>query len=152
VRIGLQRPGYRAFVGRVREVRLWSVAQAAGDVLELAAGPLRSRRAGLAACCQFDEGTGSAIGDRSAYQHPGSVLGAGNPPCVQVSADEDPVWGPGPALELNGTQYVEVPHGQSLTLGAVEGLPASGRRARYAELNAAAVCDQRSALAEACTT
>ena len=104
VRIGLQRPGYRGFIGRVREVRLWSIAKSPGDVLELAAGPLRGKAAGLAACWRFDEGTGPSVGDRSPYKRNGVVAGTGNPPWVQVSADEDPVWGAGPALELNGTQ------------------------------------------------
>ncbi|MEP7309262.1 MAG: LamG domain-containing protein [Acidobacteriota bacterium] len=123
VRIGIQQPGFRSFVGRVRDVRLWSVASTPDDIRRLAAGPLSARSAGLAACWSFGEGTGTSIGDRSPYRRAGTILGAGNPSWVQVAATEDPLWGAGSALELNGTRYVEIPHAQNLTLGAVEGLP-----------------------------
>ena len=148
VRIGVQGPGVRAFVGRVREVRLWNVAYTDADIPELAAGPLTGRMPGLAACWRFDEGTGSSIGDRSPYRRSGSLRGTGNPPWVQVTADEDPAWGAGPALELNGTQYVEIPHAQNLSLGAVEGLPAAGGDLTLVTAELDALCDAVDAISD----
>jgi hypothetical protein len=141
LRIGTERPGIRPFVGRVREVRLWNIAQTPGDVTRLAGGPLNDRVAGLAACWRFEEGTGSAVGDRSPYRRGGTIRTTGNPPWVQVTADEDPLWGAGAALELNGTQYVEVPHAQNLSLGAVDGLPATGIDLTLVTAELDALCD-----------
>ena len=148
VRIGVERPGIRAFVGRIREVRLWSIAHGPDDMPRLAAGPLGGKAAGLAAYWRLDEGSGDSADDCSPYRRHGTIGGAGNPPWVQISSDEDPLWGDGPALELNGTQFVEVPHAQNLSLGAVEGLPASGVEQSRIAAELDALCDAVDAVSD----
>ena len=149
VRIGLQRPGFRGFVGRVREAYGCGTSRRdRATCLDLAAGPLRDRRPGLAACWRFDEGSGSSIGDRSPYRRTGTVTGVGNPPWVQISANDDPIWGAGPALELNGTQHVEIPHAQNLSLGAIDGVPASGADLALVTAELDALCDTVDAISD----
>jgi hypothetical protein len=148
LRIGAERPGIRTFVGRIREVRLWSIAQAPEDLPDLARGPLNGPAPGLAAYWRFEEGREDSVADCSPYRRNGTIRGGTNPPWVQVHHDEDPFWGDGPALELNGTQFVEVPHAPNLSLAAVEGLPASGVEQILITAELDALCDAVDALSD----
>lgn len=72
-------PGYPSFSGRVDELRVWSVARSADDLLGSFQRVVASNSPGLVGMFRFEEGSGTSIADSSAAQNPAGQLIAGQP-------------------------------------------------------------------------
>ncbi|MDB6065707.1 MAG: hypothetical protein JWR26_1915 [Pedosphaera sp.] len=67
--------GSEFFNGQIDEVRIWSVARSATDILSNLVTTLSGEEPGLLAYYRFDEGSGTSLADSSPYARAGTLVG-----------------------------------------------------------------------------
>jgi hypothetical protein len=92
--------GWFGFQGQIDDVRIWSVARTASELVADSSGPLAGDEPGLMAYYRFDEGSGTTAYDSTANHLDGTLgtMGTGLPLWVPPPAPID-LGGDGPTLD-----------------------------------------------------